>query len=206
MEDIDGGLHPAVDGQSLDEMRWDEISYTNLCERLHSFMGFSAAELSSLCGAHLPQLITTAVGVCVADYSQRCEAREHPHHAGRHSQTVRLRLCQDTQWVVALCCVTLREYSVSCHCLVWLLQGSLSVVIVLCVSVVIVSCNFSRKFCQLSLWHVTFPGYSVTCHCHLSLCYVAFPGYSVSCHCITRLFQDTLSVVIALCGFSRILC
>ena len=23
MEDIDGGLHPAVDGQSLDEMRWD---------------------------------------------------------------------------------------------------------------------------------------------------------------------------------------
>ena len=27
MEDIDGGLHPAVDGQSLDEMRWD-ISLT----------------------------------------------------------------------------------------------------------------------------------------------------------------------------------
>ena len=25
MEDIDGGLHPAVDGQSLDEMRWDEL-------------------------------------------------------------------------------------------------------------------------------------------------------------------------------------
>ena len=23
MENIDGGLHPAVDGQSLDEMRWD---------------------------------------------------------------------------------------------------------------------------------------------------------------------------------------
>ena len=28
MEDIDGGLHPAVDGQSLDEMRWDEIRVT----------------------------------------------------------------------------------------------------------------------------------------------------------------------------------
>ena len=25
MEDIDGGLHPAVDGQSLDEMRWDYV-------------------------------------------------------------------------------------------------------------------------------------------------------------------------------------
>ena len=25
MEDIDGGLHPAVDGQSLDEMRWEQL-------------------------------------------------------------------------------------------------------------------------------------------------------------------------------------
>ena len=27
MEDIDGGLHPAVDGQSLDEMRWDNYKH-----------------------------------------------------------------------------------------------------------------------------------------------------------------------------------
>ena len=30
MEDIDGGLHPAVDGQSLDEMRWDLLR--TVCE------------------------------------------------------------------------------------------------------------------------------------------------------------------------------
>ena len=31
MEDIDGGLHPAVDGQSLDEARRDEIIDQSLC-------------------------------------------------------------------------------------------------------------------------------------------------------------------------------
>ena len=42
MEDIDGGLHPAVDGQSLDEMRWEirkEHEYQTLtktvCNILH---------------------------------------------------------------------------------------------------------------------------------------------------------------------------
>ena len=28
MEDIDGGLHPAVDGQSLDEDEWSHLQHT----------------------------------------------------------------------------------------------------------------------------------------------------------------------------------
>ena len=38
MEDIDGGLHPAVDGQSLDEMGWEVrmfISPSTLLNPLH---------------------------------------------------------------------------------------------------------------------------------------------------------------------------
>ena len=31
MEDIDGGLHPAVDGQSLDEMRWEKSADMYVC-------------------------------------------------------------------------------------------------------------------------------------------------------------------------------
>ena len=34
MEDIDGGLHPAVDGQSLDEDEWTE-TFVSLTQIIH---------------------------------------------------------------------------------------------------------------------------------------------------------------------------
>ena len=54
MEDIDGGLHPAVDGQSLDEMRWE----TYMAYRKNEFSWITEPLMAETTSARSSQFLT----------------------------------------------------------------------------------------------------------------------------------------------------